>query len=96
MCPACITGVAWIAAGAASTGGLAALVASKLGGRKGNEETDEHGDDQGDRNGNAECDFTREMAQGGKQGQCELTLFHSTGHGLATPPAAGRPATTCR
>jgi hypothetical protein len=33
--------VAWIAAGAASTGGLAALVASRLRG-KGNKESDEH------------------------------------------------------
>jgi hypothetical protein len=34
MCPACIASVAWIAAGAASTGGLAALAAIKLGGNK--------------------------------------------------------------
>ena len=40
MCPACIASVAWIAAGAASTGGFAAVVASKLYGRKGNKEAD--------------------------------------------------------
>lgn len=59
MCPACITTVAWIAAGAASTGGLAALVASSLGGKKGDNESDEHRDDQGDSYGNAESSFTQ-------------------------------------
>jgi hypothetical protein len=59
MCPACITTVAWIAAGAASTGGLAALVASRLGGKKDDEESDELKHDQGDGNGNAESGFAR-------------------------------------
>ena len=30
MCPACIASVAWVAAGVTSTGGVAALVASRL------------------------------------------------------------------
>ena len=34
MCPACIASVDWIAAGAASTGGLAALGLSRLEGSK--------------------------------------------------------------
>ena len=59
MCPACLTTVAWIAAGAASTGGLAALAAVKLGGRKGDDQTDEHTDDQGDRDEHAQSGFTR-------------------------------------
>ena len=59
MCPACITTVAWIAAGAASTGGLAALVASRLGGGKDDVESDELKHDQGDGNGDAESGFTR-------------------------------------
>ena len=59
MCPVCITTVAWIAAGAASTGGLAALIASRLSGTKGDNESDEHSD-QGDGNGeDAESGFTR-------------------------------------
>ena len=45
MCPACITTVAWIAAGAASTGGLAVLAVSRLGGKNGNKESDEHSHD---------------------------------------------------
>ena len=36
MCPACIATVVWIAAGAASTGGLAALVVTRLGAKKAN------------------------------------------------------------
>ena len=60
MCPVCITTVAWIAAGAASTGGLAALVASRLGGKKGDQKSDEHRHDQGDGNGeDAESGFAR-------------------------------------
>jgi hypothetical protein len=30
MCPACIAGVAWMAAGVTSTGGIGALVVSRL------------------------------------------------------------------
>ena len=30
MCPACIASVAWVAAGVTSTGGVAALVVSRL------------------------------------------------------------------
>ena len=30
MCPACIAGVAWMAAGVTTTGGIAALVVSRL------------------------------------------------------------------
>ena len=40
MCPACIASAAWIAAGAASTGGLAVVVVSRLCGRKGDKEAD--------------------------------------------------------
>ena len=59
MCPACLTTMAWIAAGAASTGGLAALAAVKLGGRKDDNEHDEHRHDQGDAYANTESGFTR-------------------------------------
>ena len=59
MCPACLTTMAWIAAGAASTGGLAALAAVKLGGRKDEDATDEHTHDQGDGNERAESGCTR-------------------------------------
>ena len=59
MCPACVTTMVWVAAGAASTGGLAALVAGKLGGKKGENESDEHRHDQGDEYGNAESGFAR-------------------------------------
>ena len=59
MCPACITAMAWIAAGAASTGGLAAFAAVKLGDRKRDDETDEHTPDQGDGDEHAERSFTR-------------------------------------
>jgi hypothetical protein len=59
MCPACITAMAWIAAGAASTGGLAALAAVKLGGPKTDKELDEHTHDQGDGYANTESGFTR-------------------------------------
>ena len=40
MCPMCIASVAWIAVGAASTGGIAVVVAGKLCGRKGNKEAE--------------------------------------------------------
>ena len=59
MCPACITTMAWIAAGAASTGGLAALAAVKLGRPKADKEPDEHGHDQGDGYANTESGFAR-------------------------------------
>jgi len=59
MCPACITTMAWIAAGAMSTGGLAALAAVKLGGRKDDDATDEQTHDQGDGDEHAESGFTR-------------------------------------
>lgn len=59
MCPACITAMAWIAAGAASTGGLAALGVVKLGHRKDDKERDEHTHDQGDGNESTESSFTR-------------------------------------
>ena len=59
MCPACLTAMAWIAAGAASTGGLAALAAVKLGGRKADKEHDEPEHDQGDGYANAQSGFTR-------------------------------------
>jgi hypothetical protein len=59
MCPVCITTVAWIAAGAASTGGLAVLVAGKLGGKKGDNESDEPRHDQGDGYEDAQSGFTR-------------------------------------
>ena len=48
MCPACIMSVAWIAAGAASTGGLAAVVVSKLAAKKVSKQIDEHGKDEGE------------------------------------------------
>jgi hypothetical protein len=41
MCPACLTTAALIAAGASSTGGLAALVVKTLRGRSGRENADE-------------------------------------------------------
>ena len=44
MCPACMTAVAWIVAGATSTGGIAALVAGRF--RRGSKrqgETDNDG-----------------------------------------------------
>jgi hypothetical protein len=59
MCPACIASALWIAAGTASTGGLAAVVAIGLHGKKGDKESDEHTHDQGDSHGNAESGFTR-------------------------------------
>ena len=33
MCPACLASVAWVAAGVTSTGGVAALVVSRLRGK---------------------------------------------------------------
>ena len=43
MCPACIGTAAWIVAGAASTGGLAALVAHRFGSKQPNEDNGDHG-----------------------------------------------------
>jgi hypothetical protein len=51
--------MAWIAAGAASTGGLAALAAVKLGGRKDDKEHDADKHDQGDGNESTESGFAR-------------------------------------
>jgi hypothetical protein len=42
MCPACLTTVALIAAGASSTGGIAALVARALRAKRGPENADLH------------------------------------------------------
>ena len=53
-----------IAAGAASTGGFAVVIASRLRGRNGNKESDEHRQDQGESHGNGEIGVTRGMDQG--------------------------------
>ena len=50
MCPACITSVAWMAAGVTSTGGIAALVVSRLrdkNGRNNELDTDENEESTG-------------------------------------------------
>jgi hypothetical protein len=48
MCPACIASVAWMAAGVTSTGGIAALVVSRLRDRNDrNEEMDMDDNEKG-------------------------------------------------
>ena len=59
MCPACITTVAWLAAGAASAGAFAALIAGRLGGKQDPQEVHEHTDDKGDGYGTSESSVTR-------------------------------------
>jgi hypothetical protein len=49
MCPVCVAAVAWIAAGTTSTGGISALVVSRLRGR--NEKPDNENPVQGERKG---------------------------------------------
>jgi hypothetical protein len=49
MCPMCMTTVAWIAAGATSTGGISALVVSKLRGK--NQKANTNNSEEGERHG---------------------------------------------
>jgi hypothetical protein len=52
MCPVCIaTAAAWIAAGTASTGGISALVVSKLRGRNKKPSTSNKNHEEGERHG---------------------------------------------
>jgi hypothetical protein len=50
MCPMCMTTVAWIAASATSTGGISALVVSRLRG-KNQKATDTDNNEEGERHG---------------------------------------------
>lgn len=50
MCPMCMATVAWIAASATSTGGISALVVSRLRG-KNQQPTTTHNHEQGERHG---------------------------------------------
>ncbi len=54
MCPACIATAVWIAAGVASTGGISAIVVSKL--RRKNNNKEEHNTNlqKGESHGSAE------------------------------------------
>jgi hypothetical protein len=49
MCPACIATVGWIAAGATSTGGIAALVVSRLRGKNKERDMDKNKERNDDR-----------------------------------------------
>jgi hypothetical protein len=44
MCPECIATLAWIGAGATSTGGIAALVVSRLRGKNNEKDIDNKGE----------------------------------------------------
>ena len=51
MCPVCIATAAWIAAGATSTGGISALVVSRLRGKNQEPTTNNKTHEQGERHG---------------------------------------------
>jgi len=57
MCPACIATAAWIAAGAASTGGITALVVKKVRRRNRNAERDLKYDVSKEATGHARSSF---------------------------------------
>jgi hypothetical protein len=51
MCPVCIATAAWIAAGAGSTGGISALVVSRLRGKNQETTANDKNHEQGERHG---------------------------------------------
>ena len=76
MCPACITTVAWIAAGAASTGGLAALVARAASHHPGatrHPSSGRRGVSCGGKGDEASDEFKHDQGDGNGNAECGIT-----------------------